>query len=78
MWYALRARLLTQDCAARQSAVSYLRTPGPAGQQLVPVRFPEETHLRLKDWCANNGFSMAVVIRGLVDRFLEEYDPREA
>jgi ParG len=40
-------------------------------QQMVPVRFSTEQHARLRAWCAEHGFSMATVIRGLVDRFLD-------
>lgn len=53
-------------------------TPGPAGQQMMPVRFPDELHRRLKEWCAEHGFSMAVVVRGLVERFLDEQERRAA
>jgi hypothetical protein len=42
-----------------------------AAQQVVPVRFPAEQHAQLREWCAEHGFSMATVIRGLVTRFLE-------
>ncbi len=45
------------------------------GQQMVPVRFPADQHAQLRDWCAEHGFSMAVVIRGLVTRFLEQQSP---
>ena len=48
-----------------------LQAAGPAGQQMVPVRFPAEQHAQLREWCAGHGFSMATVIRGLVARFLE-------
>jgi hypothetical protein len=48
-----------------------MRAAGAAGQQVVPVRFPAEQHAQLRDWCAEHGFSMATVIRGLVARFLE-------
>jgi hypothetical protein len=41
------------------------------GQQLVPVRFSADQHAQLRAWCAEHGFSMATVIRGLVVRFLE-------
>ncbi len=41
-------------------------------QQMVPVRFPVEQHQRLRDWCGEHGFSMAVVVRGLVDQFLDQ------
>ena len=40
--------------------------------QTVPVRLPVEVHERLKRWCQRNNFTMAVVIRGLVSRFLDE------
>jgi hypothetical protein len=40
-------------------------------QQAVPVRFAAEQHAQLREWCAEHGFSMATVVRGLVARFLE-------
>jgi hypothetical protein len=43
----------------------------PTAQQVVPVRFPTQQHAQLREWCAEHGFSMATVIRGLVARFLE-------
>jgi hypothetical protein len=48
-------------------------TPG-AGESLtmVPARLSSEQHERLKQWCQANGFTMAVVLRGLVARFLDE------
>ncbi|HEX4703643.1 MAG TPA: hypothetical protein VH352_16055 [Pseudonocardiaceae bacterium] len=45
------------------------------GQQVVPVRLPTELHARLRSWCADNGFSMATVVRGLVSRFLDGQTP---
>jgi hypothetical protein len=45
--------------------------PQHGAQQVVPVRFPAEQHAQLREWCAEHGFSMATVIRGLVARFLE-------
>lgn len=38
--------------------------------RVVPVRLSVEQHDALKQWCETNDFSMATVIRGLVDRFL--------
>jgi len=48
--------------------------PLPSGEetQLVTVRLPTEGHARLRDWCAENGFTMAAVVRGLVERFLDD------
>jgi hypothetical protein len=45
-------------------------TGGP--WQSVPVRLSTEQHERLKQWCQANGFTMAVVLRGLVARFLDD------
>jgi hypothetical protein len=39
--------------------------------QTVPVRLSTEQHERLKQWCHANDFTMAVVLRGLVARFLD-------
>src|SRR5581483_6861903 len=38
--------------------------------QVVPVRLPAELHAQLRDWCAEHGFAMATVIRGLLSKFL--------
>jgi hypothetical protein len=46
-----------------------LRPPG--GQQVVPIRFSSEEHARLRAWSEQHGFSMASVVRGLVNRFLD-------
>ena len=40
--------------------------------QVVPIRLPTEQHSLLRDWCQEHGFAMATVVRGLVERFLEE------
>jgi DNA-binding CsgD family transcriptional regulator len=45
-------------------------TPGPL--RTMPVRFPEQHYQRLKSWCEEHNFPMAVVVRGLVERFLDE------
>lgn len=42
---------------------------------VLPVRLPQDQLERLRTWCADHGFSMAVVIRGLVERFLESQRP---
>lgn len=41
-----------------------------AALRVVPVRLATEQYEVLKQWCEANDFSMATVIRGLVDRFL--------
>lgn len=40
--------------------------------QAVLVRLPVAEHARLRDWCDRHDFAMATVIRGLVDRFLDQ------
>lgn len=47
----------------------------PAGEdsQLVTIRLPAERHAELRTWCGEHGFTMAAVVRGLVERFLEEH-----
>lgn len=47
-------------------------------QVTVPVRLSEAQHRRLKEWCAEHNFPMAVVVRGLIDRFLDSWDKRAA
>ena len=49
-------------------------TGGP--WQSVPVRLSTDQHERLKQWCQANGFTMAVVLRGLVARFLDDQATR--
>jgi hypothetical protein len=39
--------------------------------QLVTVRLPAAQHERLRDWCNEHSFTMAAVVRGLVERFLD-------
>jgi hypothetical protein len=39
---------------------------------MFPVRLPPELHERLRRWSTEAGFSMASVVRGLVERFLDE------
>jgi hypothetical protein len=47
--------------------------------QLITIRLPADRHAELRRWCADHGFTMAAVVRGLVDRFIEEHQgpPRE-
>jgi hypothetical protein len=46
--------------------------------QTVPVRLSTEQHERLKQWCQANDFTMAVVLRGLVARFLDAQSRKAA
>ena len=40
--------------------------------QLVTIRLNADRHAQLRTWCAEHGFTMAAVVRGLVERFLDE------
>jgi ParG len=54
-----------------------IEAPVSSGAQLkvLPVRLPEADHERLRQFCQASGFSMAVVIRTLVERFLDQHAP---
>jgi hypothetical protein len=61
-----------REVSAQLLSLQNVGGPGPQiGQQVVPVRFSADQHAQLRTWCAEHGFSMATVIRGLVARFLE-------
>jgi hypothetical protein len=59
-----------------QAAAQYGPEAGGPWQS-VPVRLSTEQHERLKQWCQANGFTMAVVLRGLVARFLDDQAGRQ-
>jgi CO/xanthine dehydrogenase Mo-binding subunit len=69
-----RTQTQTREWGAAVVAELVRGSSSPA-QQMVPVRFSADQHARLRAWCAEHGFSMATVIRGLVDRFLESQQP---
>jgi hypothetical protein len=51
------------------------RLPEPTGPTaMLPVRLPPVLHDRLRRWSNEHGFSMASVVRGLVERFLDGQD----
>lgn len=64
------AALLQQEVTLGRGALTQT-----SGQQMVPVRFSSQQHAQLRQWCGEHGFSMAIVIRGLVSRFLETQLP---
>jgi len=69
---ALGSRLCPADATfgATTTVVRAHKSSGPP-QQVIPVRLSEETHRRLKQWSADHDFHMSVVVRGLVERFLD-------
>jgi hypothetical protein len=62
------------------SLATLFTTKEPMGTDriMIPVRLSQAQHRRLKQWCAEHNFPMAVVVRGLVDRFLNTWDKRAA
>jgi hypothetical protein len=48
--------------------------PSGGQQRMFPVRLRDRDHTRLKAWCDTNNFPMAVVVRGLIERFLDRQD----
>src|SRR5262245_323385 len=50
----------------------------PVGEesQLVTIRLPTQQHALLRKWCGEHDFTMAAVVRGLVERFLDQALPR--
>ena len=59
--------------AARAALAVELASQSAAGGEKVGllVRLPSTTHGRLKAWCDSNGHSMNVVVRGLIEQFLD-------
>ena len=53
-------------------AFSHGMPPVESPVAMLPVRLPPELHERLRQWSTEAGFSMASVVRGLVERFLDE------
>ncbi len=74
---AVSAALLARTAVAAPPA-GYLGTSAQGPLRTIPVRFPEQQYRRLKDWCERNNFPMAVVVRGVVERFLDEQQRRAA
>lgn len=59
----------------RLASLLGVETEAPAGARMkvLPIRLPEVDHERLRQFCQASGFSMAVVIRTLVERFLDQH-----
>ncbi|OLB78094.1 MAG: hypothetical protein AUI14_14055 [Actinobacteria bacterium 13_2_20CM_2_71_6] len=85
----ITAWLLEQGRPARAAAVVGMSWPVSSGEppsrltgalpvgedsQLVTIRLPAERHARLRAWCSEHEFTMAAVVRGLVERFLEQQE----
>jgi hypothetical protein len=60
------------------AALFSARKPMGPERIMIPVRLSEAQHRRLKQWCADHNFPMSVVVRGLIDRFLDSWEKRAA
>lgn len=69
---------VTARAALPAAPPAYLGAPGQGPLRTMPVRFPEPQYERLKKWCEEHNFPMAVVVRGVVERFLDEQQRRAA
>jgi hypothetical protein len=67
---------VTARAAMPAGPPAYLGGPGQGPLRTMPVRFPEPQYERLKKWCEEHNFPMAVVVRGVVERFLDEQQRR--
>jgi hypothetical protein len=65
---------LRQRVGPSARAEDFLSTLAVASGEVkvLPVRLPEADYERLRTWSKEHGFSMAVIIRTLVERFLDE------
>ncbi|GAA0721905.1 hypothetical protein Drose_08105 [Dactylosporangium roseum] len=74
----LRGRALIGTPELRPVQLQALGGALPVGEesQLVTFRLPTDRHAELRAWCAEHGFTMAAVVRGLIERFLEEQQRR--
>jgi hypothetical protein len=74
----LPARSLTLDVYRDPAAwgAAGLAAKGPL--RTIPFRLPEPLYERLKHWSEENGFPMAVIVRGLIERFLDDQEARAA
>jgi hypothetical protein len=60
----------TTDRAELTEQLSTTLAVASGGVKLIPVRLPVADYTRLREWSREHGFSMAVIIRALVERFL--------
>jgi hypothetical protein len=66
----MRPEMLLMSDPSTPFEVGPVEASGPSA--MLPVRLPPELHERLRRWSNEHGFSMASVVRGLVERFLDE------
>ena len=73
MMSAQRLAVNRERLASLLGTEIHASTAAGVRMKVLPVRLPEAEHERLRQFCQASGFSMAVVIRALVERFLDRY-----
>jgi hypothetical protein len=69
--------ILSPDVLAASPDFTLAGPPFDAVKQMTSpllVRLPADLHDRFRGWCTTNGFSMAAVARGLIERFLNDQE----
>jgi hypothetical protein len=76
--WALRSASARVEIIERLSHAEQSATSGSAGGDLkvLPVRLPSADYEQLREWSREHGFSMAVIIRTLVERFIRDQQRR--
>ncbi len=69
----LVAKVDRDRLAAWLGSDDHFPTTGRGALKVMPVRLPEADYERLRKFCQAYGFSMAVVIRTLLERFLDDH-----
>ncbi len=69
--FAPYAGVRAQAIGEWPAATVFTAQKGSGPNQVIPVRLSEDSHRRLKQWCADHDFHMSVVVRGLIERFLD-------
>jgi hypothetical protein len=59
-----------------RSEGAFMTGPDSGDLKVLPVRLPTADYERLREWSRGHGFSMAVIIRTLVERFLDDQQRR--
>lgn len=59
------------EISSRPFEVSIGRGAASQANQPLVIRLPSDLHARFRKWSTSNGFTMAAVARGLIERFLE-------
>lgn len=73
--HAVAEQVTSDAMAASEERVTSALVAGEE-TQLITIRIPAERHSQLRQWCSDQGFTMAAVVRGLVERFIDQQTKR--